>query len=198
MGCCGSKDEIVNQRLLVSGDSSVRDNAKPKLTHTDGLDLDISVCNFLINKGYALDSVLGKGKFSVVYKARHSDGKVALKITNKPVAAKGSPSRRHSSSAQSLCDEDIEASVKSEVAILKLVAHRNIIELVDFFEDENHFYMAEELIDGGELFDHIMQHVAYNENQARRYVRSLLSTVQYLHSLDVVHRCNHSYYLRLY
>ena len=41
----------------------------------------------------------------------------------------------------------------SEIEILKQVDHPNIVKLIDVFEDERHWCLVMELMQGGELFD---------------------------------------------
>ncbi len=45
-------------------------------------------------------------------------------------------------------------------------------------------------MDGGELFDHIIEHNGRGlpEQQARAWFHQLLTAIKYLHSQDVVHR----------
>ena len=44
---------------------------------------------------------------------------------------------------------------------VRLLNHRYITRLYDVFESKNHIYMVMELVDGGELFDHIIQQVSF-------------------------------------
>jgi serine/threonine protein kinase len=44
-----------------------------------------------------------------------------------------------------------------EIEILTTVSHPNVIALKDVFEDDCHVYLVLELVQGGELFDKIVQ-----------------------------------------
>jgi serine/threonine protein kinase len=206
MGCCQSGDKSHSEKLLagspgvdnsdeaaIASPTSVCSTSNATVTHSHpnitGLGLSAQLCTYLSKRGYKVESSLGKGKYSTVYKAIYSpsNGKsdntirVALKVTNKP-----KPSG--SSTTRSAEEEDLDRCIKSEVAILKSLNHKNIVKLVDFFEDKDHYFTAEELIEGGELFDHIMQHVSFTEHDARIIVKSLLETLQYMHQHHIAHR----------
>jgi calcium/calmodulin-dependent protein kinase I len=54
-----------------------------------------------------------------------------------------------------MTDEDLIA-MHTEIEILKQVDHPNIVRLVDVFEDDRHWCLVMELMQGGELFDQIL------------------------------------------
>jgi len=58
-------------------------------------------------------------------------------------------------------------ALQTEIEILKRVDHPNIIKLIETFEDDRHFCLVMELIQGGELFDQILQKEQFSENEAR-------------------------------
>ena len=45
--------------------------------------------------------------------------------------------------------------------------HPNVVNLVDVFEDERHWCLVMELMEGGELFDQILEKEFFSENEAR-------------------------------
>lgn len=91
-------------------------------------------------------------------------------------------------SRERLTEEDL-ASLVEEVQILKLCNHPNVVNLVDFFVEVDHFYVVMELMRGGELFDQIAEHRhGYTERQARKWFQQIASSVAYLHSQNVAHR----------
>ena len=49
--------------------------------------------------------------------------------------------------------------------------------------------MTMEALDGGQLFDRIVEKQYYTEDSARSLVAALLATVKHCHDRDIVHRC---------
>lgn len=90
-----------------------------------------------------------------------------------------------------LAEED-EQSLRNEVAILKLLKHRNIVTCIDFYAEDKTYYLVLEYMEGGELFDRIVKKSFYNEREARDVVFTLLSAIEYCHSHDIVHRYAHT------
>lgn len=84
--------------------------------------------------------------------------------------------------------KSVSEAVFHELAVLKTVKHAKIIEINDFFEEENAFYLVMELMEGGDVFDRILSLKHYTEKDARDLVRFLLETVSFIHSRGVAHR----------
>tara|TARA_R110002050_G_scaffold212042_2_gene348080 strand:+ start:1719 stop:3401 length:1683 start_codon:yes stop_codon:yes gene_type:complete len=75
-----------------------------------------------------------------------------------------------------------------ETNILKRVRHPNIIALKAVCETDDELYLIMELAEGGELFEHIVNQGAYNEEVAIDITKQIVSAVSYLHDLNIVHR----------
>jgi serine/threonine protein kinase len=122
---------------------------------------------------YTLGSVLGQGSYSVVkLGTRISDGKkVAVKIVSR----------------NRLQRED-ELSLRIEVEVLMSLNHPNIVQALDFFEEEEHFYVVLEYLEGGELFERLIEKAVYTEGEARDLFVILLKAVKYCHDRDLIHR----------
>ncbi|XP_018430383.1 PREDICTED: calcium/calmodulin-dependent protein kinase type 1B [Nanorana parkeri] len=125
-----------------------------------------------INMVYNIKEKLGAGAFSEVVLAQEKDSErlVALKCIPKK-ALRGK-----------------EAVVENEIAVLKKIAHKNIVALEDIYESPSHLYLAMELVTGGELFDRIIERGYYTEKDASQLVRQILDALQYLHNMGIVHR----------
>ena len=52
----------------------------------------------------------------------------------------------------------------------------------------NRIYIIMELMEGGELFDYVVQKGTLTEEEASRIVRSVTSALVYMHSKSIVHR----------
>lgn len=66
--------------------------------------------------------------------------------------------------------------------------HKNIIQLIEFLEDEDRFYLVFELMRGGPLLRHIEQRVQFTEHEASRVVRDVAEALRFLHAKGIAHR----------
>lgn len=124
---------------------------------------------------YNLGQQLGKGAFSKVYRGFRKDDttiEFAIKVVQKsdvPDAA------------------DVDALFE-EVGILQQIHHPNIMRLYEFYEDDTEYALVTEIVEGGELFDRIVELQHYSEKEARDLVAIFLQTLDFLHSNGIVHR----------
>ena len=54
-------------------------------------------------------------------------------------------------------DEEEEISLEKEIHIMKAMNHPNIVSLYDVFHDEKKTYLVLEFLEGGELYEHILE-----------------------------------------
>lgn len=161
MGCANSKRTSTIIKIKTVNSSSSR-----------------TTTNFIRNKGnhikdyYKFGKTIGQGTFAVVITATHiqSNEIRAIKIIPK--------SKRPT---------DIEKNIK-EVEILRQLEHQNIVKLYEFYEDEDYYYLVNELCNGGELMDKILSQQILSEAVAAKYMRQVLSAVEYMHSKNIIHR----------
>jgi len=66
--------------------------------------------------------------------------------------------------------------------------HKNIIQLIEFFEEEDRFFMIFEKINGGPLLAHIQKRVQFTENEASLIIKDLASALKYIHKKGIAHR----------
>ena len=64
----------------------------------------------------------------------------------------------------------------------------HIIQLHDFFDEDQFYFLVMERVTGGELFDRIIEKGCYNENEARSVCKILLNAVAYMHNQGIAHR----------
>ena len=127
-----------------------------------------------LNEIYEVRDVLGKGKFGLVRLGIHKESKrkVAIKIINKKLV--------------SLLDLE---QVKTEIEILKIAQHPNIIRLYDVFENEKYIYIIMEHCAGGDLFTYIEKRgFQLKENRAAEIIHKLSTAIYYLHQYGIIHR----------
>lgn len=125
------------------------------------------------SKSYVLARELGRGAFSVVKLGvnKQTGDNVAVKIV----------------STKKIQADELE-SLHTEIGILTMLNHPNIIKLLEVFDEGSDFYIVTELVQGGELFDRIVSKNSYTEKEARDLIKTLLQTLAYMHETNVVHR----------
>ena len=119
---------------------------------------------------FELKDLLGSGKYSEVYKAFSWKTKqlLAVKIVKK-------------------YGNDIleKHMVFNEFNLLQLVNHKNLVRFNEFIETPSHYYILQELAEGKTL-NKVFQ--GLTENEKKKVLREVLSTLEYLHSIGIVHR----------
>ncbi|XP_021462750.2 myosin light chain kinase 3 isoform X1 [Oncorhynchus mykiss] len=117
------------------------------------------------------NAVLGGGRFGQVHKcAELSSG---LILAAKLIKVKGMRER----------DE-----VKNEIGVMNQLNHVNLIQLYDAFESRTNLTLIMEYVDGGELFDRIVdENYQLTELDAIVFMRQICEGVQYLHQQYILH-----------
>ena len=73
----------------------------------------------------------------------------------------------------------------TEIEALRSLTHPSIIRLYDVYITEDKIFIVMELMEGGELFDYVVQKGTLTEEEASRIVRSVTSAMVYMHSKNV-------------
>ncbi|XP_074858418.1 MAP kinase-interacting serine/threonine-protein kinase 1 isoform X2 [Carettochelys insculpta] len=66
--------------------------------------------------------------------------------------------------------------------------NKNILELIEFFEDDTRYYLVFEKLRGGSILAHIQKRKHFNEREASRVVRDIASALDFLHTKGIAHR----------
>lgn len=126
-----------------------------------------------LKETYELNKQLGCGSYSIVFEARH----------------------RHSGELRCIkkigkenFTKEEEESIMNEIAVLRETDHPHIIKIMEYYQNERNLYIVMERLEGGELFDRIIELKCLNESYARILMRQILSAVSYLHKKNIVHR----------
>ncbi|XP_073102292.1 CBL-interacting protein kinase 9 isoform X2 [Elaeis guineensis] len=123
---------------------------------------------------YELGKTLGEGSFAKVKFATNvqTGDTVAIKILDKD---------------QVLRHKMVEL-IKREISAMKLIKHPNVVQIYEVMASKTKIYIVLEFVNGGELFDKIVNHGRLKEDEARRYFQQLINAVDYCHSRGVYHR----------
>jgi len=130
---------------------------------------------------YDVGELLGSGVAGEVHAAVHRETlqKVAIKSISKK---------------KFLVNERSVTTTRREIDIMKKLSsvdtrdHPHIVDLYAVIETSEHVYIVMELVEGGELFDHVVDLGAYTEPMAVDVMRKLVRTLGFLHSQGIVHR----------
>merc|ERR1712032_148586 len=81
------------------------------------------------------------------------------------------------------------SKILKEIEIYHLCrGEQNIIQLIEYFEEANCFYLVFEKMLGGPLLDHIQRRVCFTEAEASRIVKDLAGALKHLHAQGIAHR----------
>jgi len=125
---------------------------------------------------YELKEVLGVGSTSTVHRCiqRSTNLSFACKIIDK----------KHIESRFNGMLEQFHR----EITALRSLKHPNIIRLLDVYVSDDKIFIIMEQMEGGELFDYVVEKGTLNEEEAARIVRKVTSALVYMHSKNIIHR----------
>lgn len=118
--------------------------------------------------------VLGRGAYASVQTCRsvYTGQEFAVKVIEK---RPGSPNSR--------------SRVIKEIEAFHLCSgHPNIVQLHEFFEEDDRFYLIFEKMRGGSLLNHIQMQSSFSEFEASLVVRDIANALKFLHDQGIAHR----------
>lgn len=78
--------------------------------------------------------------------------------------------------------------LKREVNITMNLNHKNIIRCIGFYEEENEYFIINELMKGGELIKRIGTPALMNETNIKGIIINILKALYYIHKRGIIHR----------
>ncbi|XP_042293189.1 myosin light chain kinase 3 isoform X2 [Sceloporus undulatus] len=115
--------------------------------------------------------VLGGGRFGQVHKC--TEKSTGLCLAAKIIKVKVAKEREE---------------VKNEINIMNQLNHVNLIQLYDAFESKNNLTLIMEYVDGGELFDRIIdENYSLTELDAILFTKQICEGIHYLHQQYILH-----------
>ncbi|VTZ68799.1 calcium-dependent protein kinase 7, putative [Plasmodium chabaudi chabaudi] len=122
---------------------------------------------------YEIHEQLGQGKFSTVYRGinKQTNSEFAIKVIN--------------NRSVSIYEKEL---LRSEISILRLLRHPNVIFLKEIINTKETLYISMELVKGGELYDFLLSETRLSEIHANKIISQLIKTVAYLHKCGIIHR----------
>ncbi|XP_007446317.1 PREDICTED: serine/threonine-protein kinase PLK4 isoform X2 [Lipotes vexillifer] len=129
----------------------------------------------MVGQDFKVGNLLGKGSFAGVYRAEsiHTGLEVAIKMIDKKAMYKAGMVQR----------------VQNEVKIHCQLKHPSILELYNYFEDNNYVYLVLEMCHNGEMNRYLKnRRKPFSENEARHFMHQIITGMLYLHSHGILHR----------
>lgn len=94
---------------------------------------------------YAKQKQIGEGKYAEVFLVSHKRTKMLYAV--KCIAK------------SKLVDQEDVQALAQEIKIMKKMDHPNLVKLVDFYIEDDTYFLVQELMTGGELFEAIVKRV---------------------------------------
>ena len=123
-----------------------------------------------ITQFYEVQKKIGEGAYGKIYKVRNKqsgDIRAMKQITKAKITDMG--------------------KFQTEIKILSMLDHPNIVRLFEVIEDDKYYNLLEELCTGGELLTRA-QSSQLKEKDIARIFNQIMSGVAYIHGMGIVHR----------
>nr|XP_010975406.1 myosin light chain kinase family member 4 isoform X1 [Camelus dromedarius] len=126
-----------------------------------------------VNSFYTVSrtEILGGGRFGRVHKCEEKA--TGLKLAAKIIRTRGTK------------DKD---EVKNEISVMNQLDHVNLVQLYDAFESKNDIVLVMEYVDGGELFDRIIDdNCNLTEFDTILFIRQICEGIRHMHQMNILH-----------
>ncbi|XP_031213941.1 myosin light chain kinase family member 4 isoform X5 [Mastomys coucha] len=115
--------------------------------------------------------ILGGGRFGQVHKCEEKA--TGLKLAAKIIKIRGAKDK-----------ED----VKNEISVMNQLDHVNLIQLYDAFESKHDIILVMEYVEGGELFDRIIdENCNLTELDTILFMKQICEGIRYMHQMYILH-----------
>ncbi|XP_070162302.1 uncharacterized protein [Polyergus mexicanus] len=120
---------------------------------------------------YDIQAELGRGKFGIVYRCKE-------KLSGLMLAAK----------VVNIMKKEDRRTVQREVEIMRRLQHPRLIQLYDAIDTGKQIYVVLELIDGGELFERVIDDdFVLTECSCAVFMRQICEGIEFMHSQKILH-----------
>ncbi|KAF9073103.1 kinase-like domain-containing protein, partial [Rhodocollybia butyracea] len=135
---------------------------------------------------WIIGECVGKGASGRVRIAKH-------RYTNQLAAIKILPrapldSSRHSIATQAAKIKKHSLGIEREITMMKLMNHPNILRIYDVYEGTKELFLVLEYVEGGELFDYLVNCGRLPEPDAICFFKQLIYGLNYAHTFSIIHR----------
>jgi len=125
---------------------------------------------------YKLNEEIGRGNYATVRRANKlepapHEKDVAIKVVKK-----------------ARLDEEETIGLEEEIRLMLQVDHPHIVKMYEVYISKKNVYLVMELLEGGEMFDRIVQEKHFSEQIAAIAVVQILDALVYCHDKGICHR----------
>ena len=157
---------------------------------------------YLQNKKYKIEKIIGQGGFGITYKAIMKEtvtGSLGNMEVDVPVAIKeffmkDTCEREEGTGKITVPSQGSRAVVElyrkkfvKEAKNLAQMNHPHIVKVVDVFEENDTVYYVMQYLSGGSLTDYVKQHGALDEAIAIKYIQQIGLALEYMHQRHICH-----------
>ncbi|KAI0078302.1 Pkinase-domain-containing protein [Panus rudis PR-1116 ss-1] len=94
---------------------------------------------------------------------------------------------RNASDAQAKSEKQ-RLGIDREITMMKLMNHPNIMRIYDVYEGDHQLYLILEYVEGGELFDFLVNRGKLPPLEALSYFKQIVYGLNYAHTFSIIHR----------
>ena len=129
---------------------------------------------------WIIGECVGKGASGHVKIARH-------RRTGQLAAVKILPMAQNDLASQAKSEKQ-RLGIDREITMMKLMDHPNIMRIYDVYEGEKELYLILEYVEGGELFDFLVNRGKLPPLEALGYFKQIVYGLNYAHTFSIIHR----------
>ncbi|KAJ7158352.1 kinase-like domain-containing protein [Mycena crocata] len=135
---------------------------------------------------WILGECVGKGASGRVKIAKH-------RVTGELAAVKILPlaplvNSRASLATQQAKTDKQRLGIDREITMMKLMNHPNIMRIYDVYEGAKELFLVLEYVEGGELFDFLVNRGRLPAAEALEYFKQIVYGLNYAHTFSIIHR----------
>ena len=135
---------------------------------------------------WILGECVGKGASGRVKIARHRHTGQLAAVKILPLAPL--VNSRASLATQQAKSDKQRLGIDREITMMKLMNHPNIMRIYDVYEGANELFLVLEYVEGGELFDFLVNRGRLPPDEALAYFKQLVYGLNYAHTFSIIHR----------
>ncbi|BAQ64633.1 serine/threonine-protein kinase [Geminocystis sp. NIES-3709] len=134
--------------------------------------------DLILHKRYVAIKKIGRGGFGTTYLAVDMAQKNQYCVVKQLELSANNPEAHRTA---------LDLFAREAKTLAKL-DHKQIPKLLDYFEENEQFYLIQDFVLGKDLEKEIKKGGIYQESSAKQFLRKMLPVLQYIHSQKVIHR----------